>query len=71
MAKSAADNYKGSGLSKGGYQKAQSLRGKAFPTPKKKAAPKKKTPVYKSGMLANGQPRNYGTSKRGTITSLD
>ena len=36
MAKSAADNYKGSGLSKGGYQKAQSLRGKAFPTPKKK-----------------------------------
>ena len=28
-------------------------------------------PVYKTGLLPGGQPRNYATSKKGTITSID
>lgn len=48
MAKSAPDNYNGSGMSKGAYLKVQSARGKAFglskPAPKKKSSkPKKKS----------------------------
>ena len=70
--KSKPDNYNGSGMSKGQYQKFSTAKTQAFGL--KKKAPKKtvsKKPVYKSGLLPNGQPRNYGTSKRGTITSLD
>ena len=42
-------------------KKFDTMRGKVFKTA---------APVYKSGMVG-GQPRNYGTSKRGNITSID
>jgi hypothetical protein len=32
---------------------------------------KKYKPVYKSGMMANGQSRDYSKSPKGTISSLD
>lgn len=72
MAKSKADNYNGSGMSKGAYAKFSAAKTQAFGL--KKKAPKKaavKKPVYKSGLLPSGQPRNYATSKKGTITSID
>ena len=36
----------------------------------KKAKPAAK-PTYTTGMMPSGQPRNYATSKPGTIRSLD